>query len=502
MEIQIDSPTTEYHNTYDGPVGLQTRNGFVTELRIEDVGVATPRNVSGTQTDFVYGFSVESANTGEVFHYIFTVDASNVLFASIFDSQFQARAYYSIGKMAADLEPFSVAVNYNQIIVNSSSLPYPLWGFIGGTLVRADRVESINPDTPALTLFPGRVCSFADRFAWAYANQVIFNDPGTEPRTITAPNAISFGGSVLDLFQSGEGGSLIVVCTDATYAIPPDGLNGFQFQGVISRIPGYQGARSNNAATARGSTLGLVKDGIIDISSFRKRQLSNYRQRRRLTKPVGPDASGDYRNGTMLATDEGFIITINGKSCLLDLDSGKATWLYGNDAWLTGGGGDINIVGILKDADGKNIFVTETNVIDLFGNTDYTVTPRIAAPDPAGTTPDGSICVGVPSDPQMSPVVREISTSADRPGFLQRSYVRNSLQTATTPPPQLSLVINTSLWSATSQLREREMRSRRMQRAIRVDSPDVELTFTGGAVRIGESFDLVTKGIGRNRPSN
>ena len=153
-------------------------------------------------------------------------------------------------------------------------------------------------------------------------------------------------------------------------------------------------------------------------------------------------------------------------------------------------------------ADGKNIFITGTNIIDLFGNTDYAFNPSVAAPDPVGTTPDGSICVNVPSDPQMSPVVREISTSADRPGFLQRSYVRNSLQTATTPPPQLSLVINTSLWSATAALREREMRSRRMQRAIRVDSPDVELTFTGGAVRLGTSFDLVTKGIGKNRPSN
>jgi len=503
MEIQIKTPKTEYHNVYDGPFGLQTRNGFVTELRIEDIGVVTPRNLAGTQTQFIYGFSVESANTGEVYHYLFSVDSANKLFASIYDSQFQCRSFYEIGQMAADLEPFSVAVNYNQIIVNSRSIPYPLWGFVGGSLTKANKVESINPDTPALTLFPGRVCSFADRFAWAYANQVIFNDPGTEPRTITAPNAISFGGTVLDIFQAGEGGSLIVVCTDATYAIPPDGLNGFQFQGVISRIPGYQGSISNNAATARGATLGLVKDGVIDISSFQKRQLANYRQRRLLSKPVGPDASGDYRNGTMLSTDEGFIISINGKSALLDLDTGLVTWLYGTDNWSDEGGGDIDIVGVLKDADGKNIFITKTNIIELFGNTDYAQTPTTGLPTPISIRPEGSICTNAGSDPQMSPVVREITTSADRPGFLQLSYVRNSLQSDTTPPPQLSIVINgTTVWNPSAFLREREMRSRRMQRAIRVDSPDVELSFTGGAVRIGETFDLVTKGIGKNRPSN
>lgn len=505
MEINIKTPETEYHNICDGPNGLQVRNGFVTELRVEDIGQPTPRDTNSSSVKIVYAFSVESANSGQVFHYIFTQNASNTLIQTVYDSQFTCRGQYSIGKMTNDPEPFSVAVNYNQIIVNSRSIPYPLWGFIGDTLIRADKVESINPDTPALTLFPGRVCSFADRFAWAYANQVIFNDPGTEPRTITAPNAISFGGTILDLFQSGQGGNLVVVCTDATYTIPPDGLNGYQFQGVISRIPGYQGARSNNAATARGATIGLVKEGIINISDFQKRQLSHYRVRRYQAKSVGPDASGDYRNASLLATDEGFVISYAGKTALMDLDTGLITWYYSQSGVspISGGwsGGDFDIVGVLKDNDGKNIFVTSTGVVEFLGNVDYGATPTQAAPAPTATTVIGSVIVKIPSDPQMSPVIREITTSADRPNFIQASFVRNSFQAATTPAPRGALIINTSLWSASSLLVEKEMRSRRQQRAIRADSPDVELTFTGGCTRIGETFDLVTKGVGKNRPT-
>ena len=41
-----------------------------------------------------------------------------------------------------------------------------------------------------------------------------------------------------------------------------------------------------------------------------------------------------------------------------------------------------------------------------------------------------------------------------------------------------------------------------MQRAVRVDSPDVEVYFDGGGTKIGSVIDVVTKGIGKNRPSN
>jgi len=501
MEVNINTPETEFHNIYEGPRGLEVRPGFVTQLRVEDIGVATPRSSAGTSTKIIFAFSAESANTGETFHYLFSQDSSNNLIASVYDSQFICRSSYTVGPMTADPEPFSVAINYNQIVVNSRSMPYPLWGFVGGSLVRANKVESINPDTPALTLFPGRVCSFADRFAWAYANQVIFNDPGTEPRTITAPNAISFGGTVLDLFQAGTGGALIVVCTDATYSIPPDGLNGYQFQGVVSRIPGYQGARSNNAATARGGTIGLIKDAIIDISTFRKRELVNNRINRYYSLPVGPDASGDFRNGSLLATDEGFIISINGKSCLLDLDSDKITWYYGTSSWTALTGGDITIIGVLKDTDGKNIFVTNTAVIDFFGNTDYATTPTVASPTPGFTEPQGSVLLKIPTDPQMSPVIREITTSADSVGQTQSSYIRGSRLDAQTPAPRDSFVIGTNNWDNTRTLVEREQRSRRMQRAVRMDTPAVELTFRRGGTRISDTFDVVTRGIGKNRPT-
>lgn len=512
MEINFKNPDTEFHNVVDGPFGLQTRSGAVVELHIKDIGMPNPRVLPSTELKILYGFSTESANSGEVFHYLFTKDQYGVLNSWVYDGQFICRGYSSVGVLTADLEPMSVAINYNQIVVNSSSMPYPLWGFIGGTLTKAEKVDSINPDTPALTLFPGRVCSFADRFVWSYANQIIFNDPGTEPRTITGNNAISFGGTVLDIFQAGQGGNLIVVCTDATYTIPPDGLNGYQFQGVISRIPGYQGAIPNNAATSRGTTVGLVKEGVVDIASMQKRSLSSYRTRRYLSSPVDPGASGDYRSGSIIGTDDNFIIRVNNKTCIIDLDSGIATWYYIPQALYnlyinTYDSPNFAFIGALRDSNGKNVYIAERGIIEFMGNTDWLDTPTSLTPTPpSNVNIYASICLKVPSDPQLSPVIREISMYGDRAGFQTVSYVRSSAQSAPSPNQQRAVVIGTNIWDPVNtsgqEILERELRSRRHQRAIRADSPDVELSWTGGNVKIGESFDLVTKGIGKNRPSN
>jgi hypothetical protein len=514
MDLNLDSPDSEFHSVISGPYGLQTRPGLVTAITADDLawiieGNALPRNVLAVPAKRIASaFTAQSANTGAVYNYVYAVypgatGQGDKLYEFILDSEMVPRARKIICENFNDSdEPFSVAINYNQIVVNARSLPYPLWGFIGGSLIRAQPVDSINPDTPALTLFPGRVCTFADRFVWAFANQIIINDPGTEPRTICAPNGISFGGTVFDVFQAGSGGNLVVVCSDATYLLPPDGLAGYQWQGTVTRVPGYAGAKPAGAGSARGNVLGLTRDGVLDLASLATRKLNIYRQRRRLTEPVGPGGSGDYRTGTLISNEKEVAVSIEGRTCIIDVDSGMATWYYATAEWRATGGSDIDVIGLLRDEDGDSLYVTGDAIITMYGNTDYADTPSVFAPTPAALQPNGAIALNVPSSPELSPVVREITTGADRAGGVQSTYVRGSLQTAITPVPQRSVVIGTALWGAPETLVEREMRSRRMQRAVRSDSPDMEVLIGGGETRISPVVNLVTRGIGKDRPSN
>jgi hypothetical protein len=498
MDIDLLSPDNEYHGVVMGPYGLQTRSGIVTTVGIDDFagsfGTYTPDTIAAA-------FTAQSANTGAVYHYVYVTAKDGYANFSLWEAMLDSEMYVRGTRLVAERwtnssEPFSVAINYNQIVVNARSLPYPLWGFIGSNLIKAESKPSINPDTPALTLFPGRVCTFADRFVWAFANQIIINDPGTEPRTICAPNAISFGGTVLDVFQAGSGGNLVVVCSDATYLIPPDGLAGYQFQGTVTRVPGYAGAKPAGAASARANVFGLTRDGVLELGSLQTRKLNTYRQRRRLTAPVGPGASGDYRTGTLIGNEREIAVSIEGRTCIIDADSGVATWYYATTAWAAGGGSDIDVLGLLRDEDGDSLYATSTAIITFYGNADYPTTT--AAP----LQPTGAIASNVASSPELSPVVREITTGADRPGAIQSSYVRSSLQTAITPAPQRAIVIGTALWGGPATMVEREMRSRRQQRAVRADSPDFEVLFGGGETKIAQIINLVTKGIGKNRPSN
>jgi hypothetical protein len=62
-------------------------------------------------------------------------------------------------------------------------------------------------------------------------------------------------------------------------------------------------------------------------------------------------------------------------------------------------------------------------------------------------------------------------------------------------------IIGTDVWTPINTLTEKEMRSRRMQRAVRIDSPDFELSFDRSC-KIDNKVNIISKGIGRNRPSN
>jgi hypothetical protein len=502
MNIDLISDS-EFHNIVSGQDGLATRPGFLTTLRVEDLGVATPRAADGTAQQIISGFTVESANTGAIYHYIFAIDGYATATQYLYDVEMQCLGAFEIGRISSQ-DPFSYAVNYNQIIVNSPGLPFPLWGFIGGTLVRAQTVPSMNPDTQALTLFPGLVCSFADRFVWAYKNQIIVNDPGLEPRTITAPNSVSFGGQVLDMFQSGSGGNLVIVCTDAVYQIPPDALTGYQLQSVVGKITGYQGVGRLNAATARGTVAGLVRGGMINIGDMSVTELTKYRRRRRLTAPVGPGVAGDYRTGYIFGADEGYYINCANRICMVDLDGQVVSWIYpsGEDLGEPYSGDQVfNLVGLLKNSDGRTIFLTSTAAIDMWGNIDLGQTPTVAEPDLTEATPSGALCKMVPAMPEDSPVLREITAGSDRAGFEIGSYCRGSLSSVSVPAPQGSVIIGTTEWGATFRLVEKEMRSRRMQRAVRGDAPDMEIRWTGGRVGIYPVAEIVFKGWGNRRPT-
>lgn len=443
--IQVPIASAEGYNTTKSTDGTwRTREDFVTlDEFVNTFYGFTAQSFSGQTYHYILGNN-NALGDGSVDVYIY--DEEWVLISSALD----------IAEQYDPLAVWSHAITYGQIVVNSPGISKPLWGFIGSTLIAAERVDSISPDTPALDLFPGLVCSFADRICWTFNNQVYINDPGTEPRTITTPNAIGLAGKITDLFQAGSGGELIIVTTDGVYSLPPDGLAGFAFAGQISRSTHYRSLNPRNAASARGLVHGLTADGLMDLRSGEVIKLTVNRRPRKITRPFGPGRATDMRTGQMFAHERGYYISFGRGEpfCAVDLDTNSISWWDSQDY-----AGPLK--GILRDYTGRPIFVLGEGILYLWGDT---------TPETAGL----ALEVTVPG--VGSYLVREVIVTALGDGVTPVGAAVRKVERSIIPPAPPDAVLTTSsVWDA-GELQEVEFRSRRMQFAERTDGIYFEIS--------------------------
>lgn len=434
--------------------GLQTREGFY-----------FPEQLSGGYVDAVlYAFSIRS-NTGSFYYYVFTKESTlttvDAITCRVYDQDWQILTETTVGQIIDSTLPVTHAINYNQVIINSPGWSTPLWAIVGSAPVQAVKVESINPDTPALNLLPGLVCSFADRFVWSYGNSIYINDPGTEPRTITTPNAIPFEGLITNLFQAGSGGELVVITSTAVYTLPPDGLVGPSYTGVVSKAAHYSTNNYLNATSVRGKVLGLTRDGLMDLRSGGVIPLIKYKRNRRLTKAAGAGFNLDCRTGSIYSFDNLAVIFFQEGApfCVYDADQNLVYW-WDSDTYTS------KILGVMSSLEGRPVFVMKEAIVMLWGSElDYN---------------SAGLALELPLDGVLSPVVREINvTCMSDGGVTVSSYVRNSLQSSTVPAPPNSIMIGTDTWTAdpdSDPLLEQEFRSRRHQRAVRLDGVYLEVS--------------------------
>lgn len=430
---------------------------------------------------FVGGFSVEGGNTGEVFHYLINRATSGICTLRVCTEEFRVIASLDIGRIDVAKPAITHAITSEQILINSPHMSFPVYGLVGGGVKLAEKQDSVNEiNTSSIQIPRGICCNFGDRVAIAQGKSVYFSDGGTEPRTFVGINVISFPSPVYDLMQS-AGGSLFIVTAQDIYVLPADAASTDQAVfGFISTIKGYQAVGHRNVCmTARGP-IGLTQDGVASIGqTIDSIPLTSYRRSRYLAENVGAGSYGDFRRGTIWQTQRGFVASIDGRLCSYD---GKASWIYNS--------GDLELVGVLRTKLGGELYLTSTHLLEPIGNQEFT-----------GSEITGVACIEVPTPPTASPVVREITTSADNVGAAQKIYVNGQTRTATTPKPTgADTVIGTSLWG-TENFEVSEIRSRRHQVAVRSDDLSIEVAAVGCGTQLGE-YEIKTAGKGKQRASN
>jgi len=447
----------------------------------------------------VYAFSIENQNTTEVMHYV--IYTTGIL--RIYDEQFILQFTTSIsaesaaGFPQAAIGSFTHAVVNNQLIINSEYLSAPIYGVVGGGVIPAVKVASINPDTSAIDLLPGGVASFGDRIVYSYINQIFISDPGTEPRTIVAENTISFGGKVLDMFQAGPNGLFYVFTTAGLYTLPADGLAGQQsYAGFITSSKDYEATQLHNVAYSKNAIFGLLDNGVWDVNNSKNIELIKWRRGRGLSQTVGNFT--DFRYGRIYTYENGFICQIGTTILMIDIVNKYSSWINNTNDSTT------QLVGVLKTRDGKNIFCATDAVWELIGNSGNLSGVDV---DYNNAAFFGTCATNILTPPAASPVIREITVGLDNNGKQVQTYVRGTTSANTTGNTIIganatNVFGSEPLWDTAGLVySEAKFRSTRNRMAVRGDNLDFEMKVTGANARISSDVQIVLLGQGTDRPS-
>lgn len=446
-------------------------------------------------TTFVAGFTVDCPSSTEPWHYLFeqsTTDATTTM--RVFTEEFLEVFNYPLGVLQRD-PVISFAVQYGQLMISSPAFSFTLYGQVGGGVVTAIPTPSQNPDTTALDVPQGHVCSFSDRTCIASKNVLFINDPPAtqgqnfDPRTFVTANALPFSGIILDVFQADDG-ALRVFTTQGAWSVSPDALAGGQAPvGSIQQIPGVNTMRPRNACASNGQVFVLEKDGIYVLGSDPPSRLPIpvYTGARYVSQVVAVD---DLRlSGEMFPTADGFIVGLRGRrDFYLDVNLKTKCASY-----TTGANSPLNVVGVLRSRDGETLPILSTRVVQ----------PAIGGlADFDGFNVNGSACGRIDLVGQR-PEIRRIIVTGSNAG--RNAYVYVSGAPVPTGKTFAALsgeaVIGTTTWNTapTQRLLGRGDRSTRFSFSIRRTDPQIELTFEGGDQHIASIIDVETVGQGLDR---
>jgi hypothetical protein len=461
----------EKHNVVDdGSGGLMTRNVFSNLLTLSGRCVGA--------------FSVRSPSTTDVWHYVFTqAVTTGVVTLTVYTEEFVSLYTYPLGAIS-DSPVITHAVVNNQLVISSPSFSTTLYGLVGGGVMAAVAQPSLNPDTTALDIPTGYCCSFGDRVVIAQGQVVFFSDPGIDPRTFVAENALALPGAVLDIFQ-GVDGALYMFTTAGIYSLPADAIGqGQSVVGYLSRIPGLSTMRPRNACPTPFGVAMLDESDLVLLNNGTRIPLGTYAGQRSLSRVVDVDDLRIF--GEVYPTQNGVLIgfrTTREFYVSVDLRTNTASYIYEVNA--------MSLMGVLTDRDGWENHIVEsagagaTVVLsqEITGTTEFT-----------GDELPATLCGTLEIGPSQRPLLRRASASFSLAGALIRGEVERKLDTvlATT---NNAVMVGTDLWASAGNCAGRSLKSSRLTFNARSSNPSIEIQFTGGGFAASSTLQVESSGL-------
>lgn len=472
----------ERHNVIAESGRLSTRRGFVVSCN------AATFTLAGSE--FVGGFSVLVPSSSEAEHYLFLQDTTTgAVTMVVTDEEWGERYRLGLG-VHPETPVFSHAMVNNQLMINAPSMSGPLYGLPGGGVMPAVATASRNPDTTAIDIPAGHICSFGDRMPIAQGSIVYFNDPTLDPRTYVSTNNVPLPATIHAITQ-GPDGALWMFTAAGAYSMAADALGqGQSVAGFISLIPQVLTSRPGGACSTPYGVVALTVDGVAVLSRGESRELafSTYQGRRKLTRPI--DVLDVRQFGRVFPTSFGVIVGFGsdrGYAVAVDLGDNTTSFWYTSAV-----AAPLNVVGTLRTRDGEDLIISRTGIyaIHTKGLRDFS---DLVANDIAG-----ALCGRVQSGPQENPLVRRVSISAANGGAPVSVCGNGVVDTGKSTTVNGDTVIGTDLWG-TPNWSTLTARSVRATLNVRATELDLEVTISGMGRIILESVDVQAGGTWTNK---
>lgn len=426
----------------------------------------------------VSGFSVKNPRTDMVYHYLLTNTSGTALALYIADEDWNSIQAITLplNSATADTFPhigFSYALVEDEILVTSPFFA-SYWGIVGGPLIVASKIASVNPDTTALNVPKGISVGWAGRAVVGSPDGSMWFSDALFPRTYVGFNAINPpGGSIYGLHVN-AGGALIVCTSTGVYSLPEDAsATGQIVVGIFSKLSDYACIQYDTTCVCKGRVFGLTERGyaLIDTQTSEETELDDKFGNH---SNDGRMHFANYKLGRIYGGNDGPIVTISGYSNFTHLSFGfKSWWTYGER--------QLDITGLCSNDDGEQFYLTRA-------------APLFKCAD-ADEIPVSTVFGRYDMSAQANPVIRRVIFRTN--AGLTRKVKINGV-TVTDVVTAVAPVCGTDSWGS-GVYREDEILTCVTDWAVRTNNVAVELTFTGYGAMIPTYVDVVFRGPGKRR---
>lgn len=428
----------------------------------------------------ISGFTVKNPRTDMVYHY-FVIDDQDAsgLYLCVADENWNEiqRITLPVINIANnnDFQHFGLtyALVEDELLISSPLMP-TYWCVVGGPVILAVKVESVNINFTALNIPNGISIGWAGRSVIASPDGTMWFSDALFPRTFVGQNAINPpGGSIYGLHVN-AGGALIVCTSTGVYALPEDAsATGQIVIGVFSKLSDYQCIQYDTTCVCKGRVFGLTEKGyaLIDTQTVEETELDDMFGNRSLD---GRIHFSNYKLGRIYGGAEGPIVTIGGFSNFTHLSSKfKSWWTYGER--------QLNIVGLGQNDDGEQFYMTRGGPLYKNMDNDESVAGKIF----------GKYELAASSNSVIRRVIFKTNGSVSRSVRINGVAVGDNV-TAVAP------VMGTDSWGV-GVYREDEIITCCTDWAVRTNNIAVELSLTGFGAIVPTYVDIVFKGPGKKR---